>query len=238
MLRRYEVEMRRDAWVPGLPTQQLPEVTRYYDAAMREALVMWHRFDEKDTERVVERELEFFANAADLNWKIYDGDAPANLAGALEKSGLKADEGHSLMVCAAADLAAQPLPVDADVRELKSAEDVDALESVWNSVWPEGSGGWVEVMREALVQSPDQLRMLVACVDGEPVTTAYAVLDHRKTFAYLGGGSTVAAYRGRGLYRLLVQMRARIAHEAGIRFLAVEAGAESGGLGKKWLLSG
>lgn len=219
--------MRRDAWVPGLPAHQLPEVTRYYDAKMRETLIMWHRFGAEDTERVVARELEFFAGAADLNWKIYDGDEPSNLAAALEANGLRGDEFNSLMVCDAKRMALLPLPVDADVRLLRTSEDVDLLESVWDNVWPEGSGGWVEVMREALVERPDLLKMLVACADGEPVTTAYVVLDPRGMFAYLGGGSTVAAYRGRGLYRTLVQQRARLAHEAGIRYLVVEAGAQS-----------
>jgi GNAT superfamily N-acetyltransferase len=227
LLRRYEIDMRRDAWVPGLPTHQLPEVTRYYDAKMREVLIMWHRFGADETEHVVARELAFFANAADINWKIYEGDAPSSLAAALEAQGLHGDEGHSLMVCDAETMAALPLPVDADLRMLRTKEDVDLLETVWDSVWPEGSGGWVEVMREALVERPDLLKMLVACVDGEPATTAYVVLDPRGMFAYLGGGSTVAAYRGRGLYRNLVQQRARLAHQAGIRYLVVEAGAES-----------
>ena len=109
LLQRYEAEMRRDAWVPGLPAQQLPDVTRYYDAAQREALIMWHRFAPADAEQIVARELEFFADAADFTWKIYAGDEPGNLAAVLEACGMRHEGDTTLMMAATDALAAMPV---------------------------------------------------------------------------------------------------------------------------------
>jgi hypothetical protein len=41
------------------------------------------------------------------------------------------------------------------------------------------------------------------------------------------GGSTLADHRRRGIYRAMVACRARAAHDRGVRFLAVDAGAVS-----------
>ncbi|MDT0419668.1 acetyltransferase [Streptomyces sp. DSM 41982] len=46
-------------------------------------------------------------------------------------------------------------------------------------------------------------------------------------FAGLWGGSTLAAWRGRGLYRATVAARARIAAARGVRYLQVDASADS-----------
>jgi GNAT superfamily N-acetyltransferase len=46
-------------------------------------------------------------------------------------------------------------------------------------------------------------------------------------FAALWGGSTLARWRGRGIYRALVADRARRAATRGIRYLQVDASADS-----------
>jgi GNAT superfamily N-acetyltransferase len=46
-------------------------------------------------------------------------------------------------------------------------------------------------------------------------------------FATLWGGSTLPAWRGRGIYRALVAHRARLAAECGCRYLEVDASDDS-----------
>ena len=47
--------------------------------------------------------------------------------------------------------------------------------------------------------------------------------DPGKQFASLWGGSTIAAFRSRGLYTALVAVRAQEARRSGARFLTVDA---------------
>lgn len=228
LLAVYELDMRRHAWVPGLPVERLADVSRYYDPAMREVLIMWHHFAESEAEQIVQRELAFFTNAQGFTWKLYAGDGPANLAQVFERHGMRADEECALMVARARDIADQPA-VQADWRLLEPA-DMAHLAAVWESVWPNENGGWVDVLTEALANAPERLKVVAAFDQGEPVATAYLGLDPRGNFAYLGGGSVVPSHRGRGLYRALVQARARMAAEAGTQWLAVEARPASRGI--------
>ncbi|MFF2455131.1 GNAT family N-acetyltransferase, partial [Isoptericola sp. NPDC058082] len=46
-------------------------------------------------------------------------------------------------------------------------------------------------------------------------------------FAGLWGGSTLSAWRGRGIYRALVAARAHIAAVRGVRYLQVDASGDS-----------
>lgn len=64
---------------------------------------------------------------------------------------------------------------------------------------------------------------VVALVDGEPVSRGRVDLEPDKDFAGLYGGSTLQAFRGRGLYRATVAERARIARERRYRWLYVDA---------------
>lgn len=228
LLARYDEEMRRDAYVPGLPVQRLPEVSRYYDPQQREVLLMWHHFAAADAERLVARELAFFAGAAAFTWKVYAEDEPASLPSVLAAAGLKAEGEAALMVCPVDALCAQPDPDPrGEVRTLKTSRDIELLRHVWEQVWPGDNGGWPEVLAGEIEHSPERVRILVSCVAGEPVSAGYIVLDPRGTFGYLGGGSTIARERGRGHYRRLVFARAALAAAAGIRYLAVEASAQS-----------
>jgi GNAT superfamily N-acetyltransferase len=59
------------------------------------------------------------------------------------------------------------------------------------------------------------------------VSAAWLVVMPGTEFAALWGGSTLARWRRRGIYRALVARRARLAHERGIRNLLVVASEDS-----------
>lgn len=230
LLALYAAEMRRDACVPGLATHQLADVTRYHDDARREVLIMWHRFDAAEAEAVVRRELDHFRDAGGFTWKVYADDEPGNLARVLQHAGMQVERGEevALMVAPAAAMAAPPaLPPGANIRVLQSSAEIGLLSAVWEAVWPNENGGWVDVLAEALDAMPNRLRIFVVMRDAVPVASGYAMLDPRGHFAYLGGGGVVASERGSGLYRALVHARAAVVRDAGISHLAIEAGPAS-----------
>ena len=69
--------------------------------------------------------------------------------------------------------------------------------------------------------------MTVAMAGDLPVSGARMELHPGTDFASLWGGGTVAAWRGRGIYRALIAHRARIAAASGYRFLQVDASSQS-----------
>lgn len=217
LLALYVAELRRDAWVPGMRCERLADVSRYYDRAQREVLIMWHDLAGADAAAVVRRELDYFREAGGFTWKIYAGDQPTDLREVLLAAGLR-DEHEvedALMVAPADAMAAPPdLPAGANIRRLETSADIHLLADVWEAVWPDENGGWIDVLAEALDNEPERLAILVATLDGRPAASGYVVLDPRGHFAYLGGGGVVPEHRGKGLYRALVQARAAIARDA------------------------
>lgn len=227
----YNVEMRRDAWVPGLATHKLADVTRYHDDAQREVLIMWHSFAAADAEAVVRRELDYFRNASGFTWKVYAQDEPRNLSEVLLAAGMQVerdDEENALMVARADAMALPPvLPPGANIRILQSSAEIDLLAEVWNAVWPGANGEWIGVLADALDAHPEMLSILVVMLEDRPVSSGYIMRDPRGNFAYLGGGGVLAEHRGAGLYRALVHARAALARNANIRMLTIEAGRAS-----------
>jgi GNAT superfamily N-acetyltransferase len=65
--------------------------------------------------------------------------------------------------------------------------------------------------------------LYVAYADGRPVASARAEFPPGRSFAGLWGGGTISEYRGRGIYRALVQARAEEARRRGYRYLRVDA---------------
>lgn len=228
LLSRYQIELRRDGYVPGLLKQQLADVTRYCDAKNREALIMWHHFAAEDTASIVARELAHFASSDSFTWKVYADDMPANLPTVLQAEGLTAKTESALMVCSVEKLLAISLPPsEVDIQTLKDSHEISRLRDVWDQVWPGETSGWVDILADELNATPRQLHILVANVGNAPISSGYIIVDPRQTFAYLGGGATIASERGRGHYRRLVIARARIAAAAKTRYLAVEASPDS-----------
>jgi GNAT superfamily N-acetyltransferase len=74
---------------------------------------------------------------------------------------------------------------------------------------------------------PDGIAVFVAEASGEIVSAARIDLREGPDFAGLWGGSTLEAWRGRGLYKALVAVRARLAVARGIRYLQVDASEDS-----------
>lgn len=62
---------------------------------------------------------------------------------------------------------------------------------------------------------------------GQLVAAAWLVIRAGTDFAGLWGGSTLPGWRGRGVYRALVDHRAQLAAARGVLFLQVDASAAS-----------
>jgi len=75
--------------------------------------------------------------------------------------------------------------------------------------------------------SPGDVVVLIAEADGKVVSAAWLVGMPGTEFGGLWGGSTRQQWRGRGIYRALVTRRAQIALGRGMKYLVVDASADS-----------
>lgn len=99
------------------------------------------------------------------------------------------------------------------------ADVVTVLEQVWG-----GDFAWVYKRLGDQMDVPDYLSVYLAYVADGPAATAWVYFEPESAFARLHAGSTVEAYRGRGLYRALLAARAQEAMARDYGYLIVGAG--------------
>ena len=99
-------------------------------------------------------------------------------------------------------------------------------------VWGEDHGFLVDSLANRLAAGPEHFVVLVAEAGGqdtEPqvVCAAWLALKEGTGFAGLWGGSTLEAWRGKGIYRAMVARRAQLAAARDIKYLQVDASEDS-----------
>ncbi|MGA7923256.1 MAG: GNAT family N-acetyltransferase [Thermoplasmata archaeon] len=156
-------------------------------------------------------------------WKVYGHDFPQDLGEQLGKMGYVPDPPETLMVY---DLAngIPSMPGDMEGVEIRQIMDrkglVDAAEV---SEKGPGEPEAVQPVRFEHRLNDPTLAYFAAYVGSRPVSVGRLEMPAGRAFASLWGGSTTPAYRHRGIYRALVHIRAKRAHDRGFRYLTVDA---------------
>jgi GNAT superfamily N-acetyltransferase len=182
---------------------------------------------EDELSALVDRTLaHFVAHGRSFEWKTWDHDHP-RLRPLLLAAGAEPEAHEALVLGEAAPLATEPVVPDGiRLRQVTERADLDKIGALSSEVWGE-DWTWLAAELEARVNSPDPVHVFVA-EDGDLVVSA-AWLDGvpGTPIAGMWGGNTLAAYRGRGIYRALVAVRARLALELGHPILQVDASDDS-----------
>jgi GNAT superfamily N-acetyltransferase len=182
---------------------------------------------EPELRGLVERAVAFFAEHGRwCEWKTFDHDPPA-LRPLLVEHGAVEQPHEALVLGQAAGLAADPvLPDGLTLREATTAFDLERIAAMQSEVWDE-DWSWLADDLEARLRDDPPVTILVV-EDGDLVVSAAWLTPLGDTsVAGLWGGSTLAAYRGRGIYRALVARRAQLAVDLGYRYLQVDASDDS-----------
>ena len=171
----------------------------------------------------------FLARGRSVEWKTYGYDQPADLPARLMAAGFGPEERETVVVGTSAALAGLPTEVPGvTIRETTDLADFAAIGELHSEIWGEDWTWVADDLRDRTAQlGPAGYRVLVAQADGRLVSAAWLVMRSGREFAGLWGGSTLEAYRGRGIYRALVARRAAIAREAGFAYLQVDASDDS-----------
>ncbi|MBB5475676.1 GNAT family N-acetyltransferase [Micromonospora parathelypteridis] len=162
-----------------------------------------------------------------VEWKTYGHDRP-DLTERLRLAGFAPEDEETVVIGVADTLTtAGEVPDGITIRattDLADLRRIAAMESeVWGADWSWLAGD----LRDRIESAPENIVVLVAEAGGEVVSAAWLVIIAGTEFAALWGGSTLAQWRRKGIYRALVARRAQIAADRGIRYLLVDASEDS-----------
>lgn len=224
ILALFDKEQRVDIEFPGMRKEVLPHVVRFVREAPGMSFVLHSRLDGANVEATIEEQVAYFSQrAGPFEWKVYEYDTPPDLRNRLVARGFEPEDPDAVMVL---DLQEAPpnllAPVTADVRPLTRREQLQDVIAVEEQVWG-GNFDWITKRLGDHLEIPDYLSVYVAYVEEEPACTGWVYFHPGSSFAGLWGGSTVAAYRKRGLYTAVLAARVQEAIRRNYRFLTIDA---------------
>ncbi|XRQ05058.1 GNAT family N-acetyltransferase [Actinomadura welshii] len=181
-----------------------------------------------DVDALIAAQTAFFgARGEAVEWKARGHDLPADMPGRLRAAGFVAEPTETVVIVRVADMAAaSAIPEDVVIRRV-GGEAIPAIVAMESQVWGRDCGFIGDHLAGSLAAAADRLAIFTAEAAGRVVAAAWAVLGRDGVFTSLWGGSTLEAWRGRGIYRALVAARARVAAEHGYRYLQVDASDDS-----------
>ncbi|MBL1084614.1 GNAT family N-acetyltransferase [Streptomyces actinomycinicus] len=227
VLALYDRVMREGALPdgPGARIERAGAVVRQVAGPQGWNGVLWSGLDAKGADRAVREQItRFTALGRDFEWKLYAHDEPADLATRLLAAGFRAEPEETLMIGEVAGLAPATAPPQG-IRLVRAADPagVELVVDVHEKSFGTDGARLRHQLLARLSDAPGTVVAVVALAGAEPVGAARMELVPGTPFAGLWGGGTVAAWRGRGLYRALVADRARVAAAHGYRYLQVDA---------------
>ncbi len=173
----------------------------------------------------------FAAQGLAVEWKLHGHDRPADLADRLRAAGFEPEEQETVLIGLAAPLADPdpPLPVQVQLREVTERVDLDRIAEMESEVWASDRSFLATALERELAADPAGTTVvLVADTHSGQVVSAGWIRYVRGTeFATIWGGSTLPAWRGKGIYQALVRYRAHLALERGFSMLQVDASDDS-----------
>lgn len=183
-----------------------------------------------ELDRLIVRQRERFAARGEaVEWKTRGHDRPADLADRLRAAGFVPEDRETVMIGLAEETAAlaPSLPDGVTLRQVTAAADLRRIAAMESAVWDQDRSWLADDLAGRVAAAPGEIAVFVAEADGEVISAAWLVFRAGTEFAGLWGGSTLKEWRGRGIYRALVAVRARLAAERGMRYLHVDASDDS-----------
>lgn len=194
-------------------------------------MILCSNLDESNADAIIEREIDYFrARNEPFEWKLFSYDRPQDLAERLTLHGLKEAEPESLMVASVENFNYESsLPSNVSLSKIDNEKELrSVLETVnENESNPEHLEALLQSLLTHLREARDTIGIFGAYWDGKPASIGWAFCTPPSRFCGLFGGTTLSKYRGKGLYKALVQVRAEEARKKGFSYLFVDAGPMS-----------
>jgi hypothetical protein len=195
---------------------------------------VWSDLNAANADAAIQAVLDWFRpRGREFEWKHYGYDHPIDLPKRLANAGFAPDAEEALVIgevdLALERLASASKPAGITIRRLhqdpgEAAADWVGINALHHSVWGEDGSEMNTAIAAAITADPQSTSMWLAeAHDGTVVSAARANFHAGTDFVSFWGGSTLEAYRGRGIYKALVFRRAQEAAQRGFRFLQVDA---------------
>lgn len=178
---------------------------------------------EADADRLIDETIASYVRLGiRFRWNVGPDVKPADLADRLARRGLHRSEALAM----ARATANTPPETDGSLSvEEVSLANVEEFGRVMGEGWEVDPAPYDALHRRMLADPARRNRLFLARLDGAAVGTAsYAALDRS---AYLIGAVVLPAFRGRGLYRALVNARMRHAAARGLSIATSVAQVET-----------
>ena len=183
-----------------------------------------------DLDALIARQREHFgAHGLSFEWKSHGQDRPADLPARLTAAGLTPEDRETIIVGELAGLAVEPrMPEGVRIREVTDRADFEKIAAMQQAVWGYDCSWMTDALARDVSDVGDPAVVIVAETDGGEVVCAAWVRFHEGTeFASFWGGSTLEAWRGKGIYKAMVAYRARLAVARGYKYAQVDASDDS-----------
>lgn len=165
----------------------------------------------------------------EIEWKTRGHDPWPDLDAVLVEHGFVAGERESVMLGEAALLdQVLPLPSGVSVDRITARADIEEMAALADAVFGSTTS---RARLEELVRRPadgvEEIELWVARAQGQVVSAGRLEPVPGTDVAGIWGGGTLPAWRGRGIYRVLLAERARSALRRGYRLLHSDSTAAS-----------
>ncbi|MFF4831862.1 GNAT family N-acetyltransferase [Streptomyces sp. NPDC001315] len=184
----------------------------------------------RELDELIVRQRDFFAaRGKAVEWKVRGHDAPADLTDRLRAAGFEPEAQETVLVAPVAELAVETpaLPDGVTLRQVTADADMHRIAALETAIWGLDLSGIADDLIGRVARTPDEIAVLVAEAESEVVSAAWLGFRPGTEFAALTGGSTLAEWRGKGIYRALVAARAELAAARGVPYLHVDASDDS-----------
>ena len=226
LIELFNRDQRQQVEYPSSRREVVPGIVRLVALEQGgKGTVIYSDLDGADVEAVIGEQVAYFEQLGQaFEWKVFDFDRPPDLKERLARHGFEVGEEEALLVLDLQQAPARLLqPVAQDIRRVTSSEELDDVIGVEEAVWGEAMDDLRSYLASGLESEPERLSIYMAYEAGVAASAAWIYFPRSSQFASLWGGSTLAAYRGRGLYSALLAVRLQEALARGARYLAVDA---------------
>jgi GNAT superfamily N-acetyltransferase len=187
--------------------------------------------DGADLDALIARQVTYFGgHGRRFEWKLHGHDLPADLPERLRAAGFVPEELETVVIAPIAAIAAPPvLPDGVALREVVTRADFDRIAAMEADVWQDDDDReWLaDMLEQEHMIDPESLTIVVVEAGDEVVCAAWVRYEPATEFATLWGGATRPPWRGRGIYKATVAYRANLGAARGLRYLEVDASADS-----------
>ncbi|WP_406010944.1 GNAT family N-acetyltransferase [Streptomyces sp. NBC_00637] len=183
-----------------------------------------------ELDELIARQRDFFAARGEaVEWRLRRHDLPADLPDRLRASGFTPDPPTEVLIGSVEEAALRRpvLPGGVTLRQVGTDADLHAVAALQSAVWGLDLSGLGDDLIARIGAAPRDTVVLAAEAGGQMVSAAWLAFRPGTQFATLLGGSTLAEWRGKGIYRALVDARVALAADRGTPYLHVDASPDS-----------